>query len=408
MGLLSTEVEVRLGAANIDYFEQLGYEIPRYYNNEKGKYVVKRGTTIFVKVKDLKDGSNVKVDLECDNCFKKIKRTYNDYNKLYHDNGKCYCKKCALGILHSGKNNSRYNPNKTNEERENGRSYPEYIEFIKSVLARDNYTCYCCGKNSSDGMEVHHLFGYSGFPQYRLDQSQAITLCKNCHKAFHFWHKENYGFENKGKCTRQQFEKWNGEIVNELEEYKGNLITARPIYDYEDKKIYNSAIECSKAFGIANTSIYNCCNHKIHNIKYIDDNNEIIYRQSRSLTVRGHHLFWLDEYEKMSNEELRKYTTCKHNRYGKGNYESQRKSVVCITTGELFQMLKDGGEKYNIKNPSNISECCTSKKKSAGKLSDGTPLQWIFYDDFLKLPIEEQNEILSRNQESSNDGSFIM
>ena len=71
-------------------------------------------------------------------------------------------------------------------------------------------------------------------------------------------------------------------------------------------------------------------------------------------------------------------------------------------------MLKDGGEKYNIKNPSNISECCRGKKLSAGKLPDGTPLQWIFYDDFLKLPIEEQNKILSRNQESSNDGSFIM
>ena len=44
----------------------------------------------------------------------------------------------------------------------------------------------------------------------------------------------------------------------------------------------------------------------------------------------------------------------------------------------------------------------------AGKLSDGTKLKWMFYEDFLKLPIEEQNEILSRNQESSNDGSFIM
>ena len=40
MGLLSTEVEVRLGAANIDYFEQLGYEIPRYYNNEKASCIL--------------------------------------------------------------------------------------------------------------------------------------------------------------------------------------------------------------------------------------------------------------------------------------------------------------------------------------------------------------------------------
>ena len=122
----------------------------------------------------------------------------------------------------------------------------------------------------------------------------------------------------------------------------------------------------------------------------------------------------------MTAEELNKYIYAKHKRYKNlGNKKKIKtskneiikpkyKTVICITTGELFQMIKDGGEKYNIKNPSNISECCTSKKKSAGKLSDGTPLKWMFYDDFLKLPIEEQNKILSRNQESSNDGSFIM
>ena len=48
------------------------------------------------------------------------------------------------------------------------------------------------------------------------------------------------------------------------------------------------------------------------------------------------------------------------------------------------------------------------KQNYAGKLSDGTPLKWMYYEDFLKLPQEEQNEILSRNQESSSDGSFIM
>lgn len=46
-------------------------------------------------------------------------------------------------------------------------------------------------------------------------------------------------------------------------------------------------------------------------------------------------------------------------------------------------------------------------KKTAGKLPDGTPLQWTYYEDFLKLPIEEQNEILNRNKGSSNDGSFL-
>ena len=419
MGLLSTEVEVRLDSNSIKYYEQLGYEIPRYYNEKKKKYVVRRGTIITVKVKDLRLGSLARVDIECDGCLKKLSWAYKEYTEHNHE-GKCYCRKCAMRILNSGENNGRYNSNKTDKEREQGRNYPEYTEFVKSVLARDNYTCFCCNKQYGNMMEVHHLFGYSGFPKYRLDQSQAITLCKNCHKAFHYWHREKYGFKNKGNCTRKQFEEWNGYIINELKNYEGHLITARRVYDYEDKKIYNSAIECAEALNTSNVLVYNCCNHKINNKKHIGSNGETTYYQSRVLTVKGHHLFWLDEYEKMSTEELNKYIHAKHKRYKNfGNKKKVKtskneiikpkyKTVICITTGELFQMLKDGGEKYNIKNPSNISECCRGKKLSAGKLPDGTPLQWIFYDDFLKLPIEEQNEILSRNKDSSNDESFNM
>ena len=420
MGLLSTEVEVKLGAANIDYFEQLGYEIPRYYNKDKRKYVVKRGTIIWVKVKDLRHGcSSVKVDLECDNCFKKLSWAYNKYIKYNHD-GKCYCRKCAMRILNSGENNGRYNPNKTDKERELGRNYPEYTEFVKSVLTRDNYTCYCCNKRDGSYMSVHHLFGYSGFPEYRTDQSQAITLCNNCHKAFHYWHREKYGYENRGNCTRTQFEEWLKTDIEELNYYDGKIITARRVYDYEDKKIYNNAIECADSLNAAFVSIYNCCNHKTINKKHTTTDGEIVYYQSRTITVKGHHLFWLDEYEKMSDEELNEYINAKHRRYGKTMNKNRKtnknkattkyqcKCVICVTTGKKFDSLAEGAKKYNIKNPSNISECCRGKKLSAGKLSDGTPLHWMFYEDFLKLPIKEQNEILSRNQESSSDGSFIM
>ena len=39
MGLLSTEVEVRLTGSNIKYYEDLGYEIPRYFNKNKWKWL---------------------------------------------------------------------------------------------------------------------------------------------------------------------------------------------------------------------------------------------------------------------------------------------------------------------------------------------------------------------------------
>ena len=407
MGLLSTEVEVRLTGSNIKYYEDLGYEIPRYFNKNNNKYMVKRGTTILVKIKDLSKGSNILVDLSCDNCGKDLKWTYNDYNNRNHD-GKCYCKRCGKIVFHSGENNNRWNPNLTNEERITKRNYPEYLEFIKSVLARDNYTCQCCGKNHSNEMEVHHLYGYSGFPEYRVDQTQAITLCKECHKAFHYWHRLKYGFENKGNCTREQYEKWLGNIIGKLKEYNGELIKARKVYDYDTGIIYSSAIECAKDLNTYNQLIYNCCNHKISTRKKKLSNGKEEFYSYMHHIAKGHHLFWLDEYNTLTKEEIEYYMNPNY----KSNSKTVRKTrkIICTTTGEIFEQIKIAGEKYGLKNPYGIGEVCSGskKKKSAGKLSDGTHLKWMYYEDFLKLPQEEQNEILSRNQESSSDGSFIM
>ena len=84
------------------------------------------------------------------------------------------------------------------------------------------------------------------------------------------------------------------------------------------------------------------------------------------------------------------------------------KRVICTTTGEIFKCQKMAADKYEIKSPSGIRGVCIGRNKTCGKLQNGTRLKWMYYEDFLKLPQEEQNEILSRNQESSNDGSFIM
>lgn len=73
----------------------------------------------------------------------------------------------------------------------------------------------------------------------------------------------------------------------------------------------------------------------------------------------------------------------------------------------MFFSFYEAKKEYNAYS---ISECCRGKFKYSGKLPDGTHLKWMYYEDFLKLPIEEQNEILSRNKdsESSNDGSFLL
>ena len=61
--------------------------------------------------------------------------------------------------------------------------------------------------------------------------------------------------------------------------------------------------------------------------------------------------------------------------------EAKSKKVVCITTGKIFDSIKDAAIYYNISRVS-ISYCCKEKLKSSGKLKDGTKLQWKYLEDY--------------------------
>lgn len=88
-------------------------------------------------------------------------------------------------------------------------------------------------------------------------------------------------------------------------------------------------------------------------------------------------LVWMyyEDYLKMDKKEKR----IKDN-VSRGN----KKRVICITTGKIFNTVKDGAEFYNIKSPSHISECCKDKRNYCGKLKNGTLLEWMYYEDYLK------------------------
>ena len=54
--------------------------------------------------------------------------------------------------------------------------------------------------------------------------------------------------------------------------------------------------------------------------------------------------------------------------------ESHKVKVINLDTGEIFNSMKEAGEKYNMKNPWNISSCCTGKRKTAGGY------RWAYYN----------------------------
>lgn len=363
MGLISKEVEVRLVAQNIKYYENLGYTIPRKID-KNGCMCVPMNSTITVSIDDLPLGSGVFVDLKCDCCNKPYKLKYQNYNKHNH-NGKIYCKNCSPKIFLSGKNHPSYNENKTDEERLIERNYPEYINFVKCVLLRDNYTCQCCGVCGGK-LEVHHLDGYNWCVEKRCDINNGLTLCKNCHSNFH----AIYGY---GDNTKQQFEDWINHTI-ELINDNIEIEPSRKVYCYEDDIIFDNAKKCAKYYGVTVNCIYNVLKGKV------------------TLAVNKHFI-WYDKYINLSEPDKKIWL--------KPN--PKWKKIICITTGETFDNIKSADKKYKTK----ITRCLKGCRKHTGKLPDGTPLQWTYYEDFLKLPIEEQNEILSRNKDSSNDGSFL-
>lgn len=101
----------------------------------------------------------------------------------------------------SGENSPLWDNDTTEEERVVGRRYPEYRQYIKDVLRRDQYTCQICG--STDDIEVHHMYSYKHHQKYRIDTEFGLSMCKCCHADFHSW---NGGKRN--PCIPSDLDRW--------------------------------------------------------------------------------------------------------------------------------------------------------------------------------------------------------
>ncbi len=79
-------------------------------------------------------------------------------------------------------------------------------------------------------------------------------------------------------------------------------------------------------------------------------------------------------YGKHHTEETRK----KLSKALKGENHPRARKVICITTGEIFNYIREGAKKYNVANQ-DISQCCKGKIKSAGKHpTTGEKLVWRY------------------------------
>lgn len=102
IAILEKEVWIGLRGQSISYYEDLGYKIPRYIDNQ-GRSKVKKGTEILVNIKNLPLKSGIKVTKICDDCGKHIPNTrFCEIIKRRNKSKKDLCHKC--GNVQSGIN----------------------------------------------------------------------------------------------------------------------------------------------------------------------------------------------------------------------------------------------------------------------------------------------------------------
>lgn len=271
MSLVSKNVEVHASGKNVKHYKDLGYEIP---HKENGR--IDRCKTFSVNVNDIPTGStDVYVRVRCDSCGKEYEVPYSRYYKPMTKFGRTWCADCSRHL-------SCYKSNISDEERQIKRNYLEYTAFIKRILKRDNYACQHCGRKNCR-LVVHHIEGYADNIELRTVDTNAITLCEDCHKDYHCIYSNFHS-------NKKDFEEWNGktELKHGTYEYQ----RYRKIICLETFEIFDSFSQLSKSINnYSTTKIQKHCNHEAVNKG--DGRKNSSYIKS----IRGLHYEWLDEYK---------------------------------------------------------------------------------------------------------------
>jgi very-short-patch-repair endonuclease len=226
LAILEKEVWVGLSSNQINYYINLGYELPKR-KNKYGKITVPRGSKILVKLEHLSKKSNTIVTKICDECGKKLRQRYNAIivSRENNGNGLDYCKVCGHKI---GINNLLRN-----------------IPFERSVahiaphlISEWNYE-----KNEEIPKEI-----YAG------SHKKIWWTCPNCNSSYEM---TAYWRTNGGNCTYCSGQKVNHtnslatarpELVKEWHPTKNGELTPHDVTPFTTKKAWWICLNCSHEY----------------------------------------------------------------------------------------------------------------------------------------------------------------
>ncbi len=78
------------------------------------------------------------------------------------------------------------------------RRSPEFYQWRKAVLERDNHTCQDC--EVTEKIEAHHIRPIIDYPEGIFEIENGLSLCGDCHNRHTFWQRLK---RRKRKCKKQ-------------------------------------------------------------------------------------------------------------------------------------------------------------------------------------------------------------
>ena len=215
MGLINETGLVKMNGVNTKHYENLGYIIPKKKHSQRKNILVYDTTNpILVKIEDLLDNSHALVNIECDDCGRKIENViWQAYKRYVGENGVYYCQKCANKLFRR--------PTYKKTKLKNSKSFEQWcIENNKQdILLRWDYELNDCKHSEiTYGVDKKYYFKCPmGIHKSELKQINCLTSgqegsmdCKLCN-SFAQWGIDNLGvdfFEKYWDCEKNTINPW--------------------------------------------------------------------------------------------------------------------------------------------------------------------------------------------------------